>query len=453
MDVGTDAEVAVASVARTPILGCNGGLAGWHPVALAAEVAEAVLTRAGVDACDLDEVVVGCADPVGANGANVARAVVLSAGWPHRVSGYVVDRGATSGITAVQVAAASIQAAAAEKVLVIGLGLSSVVPPGAASTSRVYGSPWQGVLRQVTSCGGLLPAPRLAEHKAAEAGFDSAELHAMAERSRQRRLASDANAAVFAIPARPKTTGRKTSSRHSARIHAKNSLLTVDEIREWDEDRCLKPIFTKDGLLTAATFAPPADAIAAMLLTRRSSTESSSTAKTIPVLAIMASSGRAAGSPFDPTGGAAQAVQQALSEAGISLDDVQETRIVETDAATLLLVARSLQITAEQVNTSGGALATGNAGAAEEIRMIADCLLNTHDGTHTSDVPSRSQDKTTSRAANRSVAEPASTSTEHSTNTPSTKPVSESAATAAMRKYMLTISVGLTGSTAVVWQQ
>ncbi|MDE0267751.1 MAG: hypothetical protein OXI96_01765 [Acidimicrobiaceae bacterium] len=55
----------------------------------------------------------------------------------------------------------------------------------------------------------------------------------------------------------------------------------------------------------------------------------------------MAGSGRIAGSPFDSTGGVTQAVRQALSEAGISLDDVQERTIVETDAATSLLVARS----------------------------------------------------------------------------------------------------------------
>ena len=61
--------VEVVAVARTAVRGCDGELAGWHPVALAGVVGRAVLDRAGMSSAELDEVVVGCADPVGANGA------------------------------------------------------------------------------------------------------------------------------------------------------------------------------------------------------------------------------------------------------------------------------------------------------------------------------------------------------------------------------------------------
>ncbi|MXZ51677.1 MAG: acetyl-CoA C-acetyltransferase, partial [Acidimicrobiaceae bacterium] len=143
--VGATPIVAVAAVARTAVRPVDGELAGWNPVELAGVVGREVLERAGLDAGVLDEVVVGCADPVGACGADAARAIVLAAGWPVGVGGLVVDRAETSGLAAVQAAAAAIRSGQARTVLVVGLGLCSVVPPGAAALNRTYGAPWGGV--------------------------------------------------------------------------------------------------------------------------------------------------------------------------------------------------------------------------------------------------------------------------------------------------------------------
>ena len=137
----------------------DGELAGWNPVALAGVVGRETLERAGLDAGALDEVVVGCADPVGACGADAARAIALAAGWPVEVGGMVIDRGETSGLAAVQAAVAAIRDGQARTVLVIGLGLCSVVPPGAAALNRAYGAPWAGVAERFAERGGLLPAP------------------------------------------------------------------------------------------------------------------------------------------------------------------------------------------------------------------------------------------------------------------------------------------------------
>ena len=179
--------VAVLAVARTAVRPVDGELAGWNPVVLAGVVGREVLERAGLDAAGLDEVVVGCADPVGAAGADVARAIVLAAGWPVGVGGLVVDRAETSGAAAVQAAVAAIRAGQVRTVLVVGLGLCSVVPPGAAAHNRTYGAPWGGVAERFEEVGGLLPAPRLSERAAQAAGIGRAELEAAAEESRRRR--------------------------------------------------------------------------------------------------------------------------------------------------------------------------------------------------------------------------------------------------------------------------
>ena len=70
----------------------------------------------------------------------------------------------------------------------------------------------------------------------------------------------------------------------------------------------------------------------------------------------------------------AVAVGRALDDVGVELSAVDGIAVVEHDAATAMLVARSLGIDAARINRDGGAVATGNAGAAEELRLITDGL-------------------------------------------------------------------------------
>ncbi len=376
------ATVEVVSAARTAVRPCDTDLAGWHPVTLAGAVGQAGLDRAGIGADELDEVVVGCADPVGACGADAARAVVLAAGWPASVGGHVIDRAETSGAAAVQIAAAVIRSGQAKTVMVIGLGVCSVVPPGAAALSRGYGVPWQGVARRFADRGGLLPPPRLAERAAAAAGIRRSCLDAGAEQSRRRRSRWSAAArsaecvAIVEIP----------------------GLVTCDVIRDWGDTAALPPLFDADGMLSAASFAPPADCVAALVL-REGPSDGDPLAE-IKGIGRVAGIGRASGDPFDPTGAVACAVERALrktnADAGrtesalaapIGLDDMDEIAVSEPDVATVALVARELGIDTARLNPAGGATATGYAEAAEELRLMTDGLtrrsrVNQHHQAH-----------------------------------------------------------------------
>ena len=406
--------VTVRAVARTAVRPVNGELARWNPVILAGVVGREALERAGLEPDELDEVVVGCADPVGACGADAARAIVLAAGWPDDVGGWVVDRGETSGLAAVQAGAAAIRAGEARTVLVVGLGLCSVVPPGSAALNRAYGAPWGGVAERLAGRGGLLPLPRLSERAAGAARIGRAELDGAAEESRRRRQEAGTSAAVVAVAAQP---GAGPDVRRGDPV-------ADDAVREWGGIGGLPPAFDEDGLLTAATFAAPADAVAAVLL-QAGSTDPESGAPPLATaatregsawgadgagasvaagapLATVAGMGRAAGDPFDPLGNVAVAVGRALAAAGAELDAVGEIAVAEHDAATALLVAGALGVDAARINQSGGAVATGNAAAAEELRLITDGLAG---------------------------------------------PI------AAGRRLLLTVAVGPTGSAAIVWHR
>ena len=400
------ADVAVAAVARTAVRPVDGELAGWNPVELAGVVGREVLERAGIDAGVLDEVVVGCADPVGACGADAARAIVLAAGWPDHIGGLVVDRAETSGLAAVQAAVATIRSGQARTVLVVGLGLCSVVPPGAAALNRTYGAPWGGVAERFAADGGLLPGPRLSEKAARAAGIGRVELDAVAEESRRRRAEAGRSPSIVAVAARPGAAAGRGVYRGDP--------VDADGLRDWGEAAELPPTFDDDGLLTAATFAPPADSVAALLLqaqnettggdaivageatvagmntvTKKATVAGMSTVAekvtaageavvagigNIARIGTVAGMGRAAGDPFDPVGNVSVAVGRALRDAGVKLSAVDSIFVIEHDAATAMLVARSLGVDAEYINRDGGAVATGNAGAAEELRLITDGL-------------------------------------------------------------------------------
>ena len=427
----------MTAVARSAVRAVDAELAGWHPVALGGVIGRETLERACVSPGEVDEVIVGCADPVGACGADVARAVVLCARWPVEVGGHVIDRGETSGMAAVQAGIAAIRAAQAETVLVMGLGLCSAVPPGASAVGRSYGMPWAGVGERFADRGGLLPPPRLADRAAASASLGRRELDDATERSRLLRKDAGISSAIVAVAARP---GIGAADVRAGRA------VTADAIRDWGDAESLPAAFDSDGLLTAASFATPADAVAAVLLQasprratggspgRRAASESVSardsssgfdsspvaasatsgdeprkpTATAISMkaaasrpndhrpalragdsleaaatsprgrlgeLAVVIGTGRGAGDPFDPTGGVNAAVHRALAEAGVGIDEV-EIAVSEQDAATLLVVSASLGVEPCRVNRTGGALATGHAGAAEELRLITDGLAD-----------------------------------------------------------------------------
>ena len=103
------APVVAHGFARTPVAALDSELSGWRPVDLAVVVVREVLNRAQATADRVDEVILGCAEPVGSQGADVARAIVLSAGWPAAIGGMVVERGETSGMSAIQVAADAVR--------------------------------------------------------------------------------------------------------------------------------------------------------------------------------------------------------------------------------------------------------------------------------------------------------------------------------------------------------
>lgn len=102
----------------------DGSLADATPLHLAKTVLQAVPERAGFDSSEIDDVILGCVEPVQEQGANVGRLAALHAGYDHSVPGFQVNRFCSSGLEAVNLAAAKIKAGDAD--LIVGGGVESM---------------------------------------------------------------------------------------------------------------------------------------------------------------------------------------------------------------------------------------------------------------------------------------------------------------------------------------
>jgi len=337
--------VHIATAIRSPFSPVEGSLADWHPVDLTAE-----MMNLAIGTHQIDEVFVGCAEPVGAQGANMARASILAAGWDDRIGGTVVERAETSGTAALHAAAAAITSGQITCALVVGICSASLVQPGASALARTYGRPWgDGPANRLEDEGGLLPSPAAADRSARNSGISRGAQDEWAIGSHERRalMASDAIAPIAARP------GDRVALQRGTPISA-------DDPRDRPDDpAALPPSFDPEGDVTGFTFAPPADGAVAIILTNEPTSGPE-------VLGI----GRAAGHPLDPVGGLGAAVGRALGSH--SAADVARWELTETTAAAALLAIQRLDLDPALVNQAGGTLGVGDAGAAEELRLLVD---------------------------------------------------------------------------------
>jgi len=99
-------NAVIVSTARTPLAkSWKGAFNMTHGATLGGHVVQHAVARAGIDAAEVEDVIMGCASPEGATGANIARQIALKAGLPISVSGMTVNRFCSSGLQTIALAA------------------------------------------------------------------------------------------------------------------------------------------------------------------------------------------------------------------------------------------------------------------------------------------------------------------------------------------------------------
>src|SRR5467141_3105918 len=108
-------EAVIVSTARTPLCkSWRGAFNMTHGASLGAHAVRHAVSRAGIDSAEVEDVIMGCANPEGATGGNIARQIALRAGMPVTVAGVTVNRFCSSGLQTIALAAQRVMSGEAD---------------------------------------------------------------------------------------------------------------------------------------------------------------------------------------------------------------------------------------------------------------------------------------------------------------------------------------------------
>lgn len=344
---------------RTPVGRFQGALSAVRPDDLAGHVMSELVRRNGVDASQVDEVYLGCANQAGEDNRNIARMALLLAGFPQHVPGITVNRLCASGLSAVNLAARMIRCD--DATLCVAGGVESMsraplsLPRGSTHPKAGNVTVWD------TTLGWRYPNPKMealfpleamgvtAENLVAEHSISREDQDAFAFQSHQKAIAAQNNGWFDGELVSVRIPGRKGET-----------VVTVDESPRADTSleklASLRPVFKKGGSVTAGNASPLNDGAAAVLL----ADESYAAQKGLNIRARILGSASAGVDPRVMGIGPVPAVQKLLKKTGLSVKDIDAWELNEAFAAQSLAVIRTLGISAETVNQHGGAIALGH---------------------------------------------------------------------------------------------
>ena len=348
-------EAVIAEAVRTPIGKRNGALSGVHAVDLSARVLTEVVTRAGIDPAEVDDVIWGCVSQLGDQSSNIARFAVLAAGWPDTIPGVTVNRACGSSQQAVDFAAQAVLSGRARLVVAGGVEVMSAVPLGAArETGLPYGPTvldrYDGFsFNQGISAEKIAARWRLTRH----------DLDAFAALSHERAAAAQ-DGGAFAAQLTTVDTPAGTVDQDEG-IRRGTSVETLSALR---------PSFVHDGLIHAGNASQISDGAAALVVTTPEVCRSLG----ITPLARYRDGVAVGGDPVEMLTAPIPATERVLTRAGVDIADIGVFEVNEAFAPVPLAWSRTLKVDLDRVNPLGGAIAVGHplgaSGAILMTRMV-----------------------------------------------------------------------------------
>jgi len=362
-------EAWIVEALRTPFGRYGGALAGVRPDDLAATVLEALVARSGINAADIDDVILGCANQAGEDNRNVARMALLVAGYPVEVPGQTVNRLCGSGLQALAAAANAIAVGDAEVVVAGGVESMSRAP---LVTLKPESGLERGNRELVdTTIGWRFVNPRLhAKYPAISLGETAERVadqwHVSREAQDELALASQQRAAaaaasgIFAGEIVPVSIPQRSGA---------PIVVDRDEHPRPDSSAAalakLKPAFAADGTVTAGNASGINDGAAVLLVVE---SERARALGLKPYARIVAT----AVAGVDPSvmgAGPIPAIKKLLERTGLTVADIDRVELNEAFASQAVACITELGLDPAKTNVHGGAIALGHPLGASGARM------------------------------------------------------------------------------------
>ena len=358
-------RAVVLAAVRTPVGRYGGVLAEIRPDDLAAQALAAAVERAGVDAGQIEDVYLGCANQAGEDNRNVARMAALLAGLPESVAGVTVNRLCASGLSAVVGACHAIAAGDGDLFVAGGVESMSRAPLATAKPERAF--PRGNQTMWDTTLGWRFPNPRL------EAMFPLESMGETGENVAERWQVSREDQDAFALESQRRWAAAADAGQFDDELVAVEGVERDEHPRpDTDAEKlaALRPAFRADGTVTAGNSSGLNDGAAALVI----ASEERARALGAKPLAAFAGSAVAGVDPRVMGIGPVPAVRKLLDRTGVAVEDVDLVELNEAFASQSLAVVRELGLDPERVNVNGGAIAIGHPLGMSGARLVVTLL-------------------------------------------------------------------------------
>jgi acetyl-CoA acyltransferase len=345
-------QAVIIDCLRTPVgKAPKGTLRTTRPDDLAATVIRRLLEKyPSVPRDEIEDVILGCANPEGESGMNMARVAALRAGLPDAVPGVTINRFCSSGLQAIAMAADRIRSGSAQIIIAGGAESMSMIP---MAGYKFAPNPWMvDHLPQIYMGMGLT-----AEEVQRKYGISREDADQFAYRSHQNALRAQAegNFDEELVPVEIESTVLDNGSpktRHTVfqKDEGPRADTSIDALAK------LKPVFQSDGAVTAGNSSQTSDgAAAALVMSERKAKELG-----LKPMARFVSFA-VAGVPPEIMGiGPVVAIPKALALAGLKKEDIGVIELNEAFGVQALAVIQRTGLDPERVNRNGGAIALGH---------------------------------------------------------------------------------------------
>ena len=357
-------DIVIISATRTAIGKFGGQFASISAVELGTAVAKSAIEKGKVDPSLIDTVIFGQVLQAGI-GQNPARQVALNSGLPHTSTALTVNEVCGSGLKSILLAAQAIRLGDAKIVLAGGMENMSLAPhllPNRFATKNGNCTMIDALFHDgLTDAFSNEAMGITAENLVDKYGFTRQQLDEFAAHSQQKAYQAQQSGAFDKEITPIEITNKKTKQ-----------VVTIDKdefIRPEttvESLSSLRPVFKKDGVVTAGNSSGINDGAAALILTTR---EVANTLN-LPILATLTGYAEAGVDPSIMGIGPVPAIEKLIQRTHIPLDRVDLFELNEAFAAQSLAVIKDLKVNPEKVNVNGGAIALGHPIGASGARIV-----------------------------------------------------------------------------------
>lgn len=346
-------NIFILSAVRTPIGKYGGRLAGVKAVDLALAAAGAAIDKAGLMADRIDETIFGCARQAGV-GPNIARQIAVRTGIPVASPAYTINKACGSGLKAIMNAAASIQAGENDIVLAGGVESMSNIPYLLLQGRWGYRMGHGEVIDANHLDGYFCP---MANRLMGDTAEDLAFTYQITRDEQDRYALESQRRAELAI-----REGRFRNEIVEVAVNDKKGPQTVTEDEHprfgttLEDLQKLKPVFRKDGTITAGSSSGVTDGASALVL----ASEDAVRRLDLKPQARIVASASAGVEPGRMGLGPVPAVRKLLAKTNMDLRKIDLIELNEAFAAQVIACTRELPLDRERLNVNGGAIALGH---------------------------------------------------------------------------------------------